>query len=132
MQNAANASPGLKRDPSHRIAIEPFDGTVTVTLDGATIASSKGALVLREASYPAVYYLPFEDVRFDRLSPSGTSTYCPFKGDASYWDAGPAGGKAVRDVMWAYQQPYDEVMDIKGYGAFYPNKVAIEAIPSRA
>lgn len=51
---------------------------------------------------------------------------CPFKGNASYWNAS-AVGEAADDVMWAYESPFDEMLDIKDHGAFYPNKVRIEA-----
>jgi len=53
---------------------------------------------------------------------------CPFKGNASYWNAS-AVGEAADDVMWAYQMPFDEMLGIKDHGAFYPNKVRIEAAP---
>ncbi len=68
--------------------------------------------------------MPFADIRFDALTPSDTSTHCPYKGDASYWSAG-AGGETCRDVMWAYQDPYDEMLAIKDNGAFYPDRVDI-------
>ncbi len=84
MNIAANPSPGLQRNPSHRITVEPFDGIVTVAFSGAILASSGEALVLREASYPPVLYIPFKDIYFEFLKPSATSPHCPFKGDASY------------------------------------------------
>jgi len=123
----ANPSPGLKRDPSHRITTEPFDGVVTVRFSSAILAASKHARLLKEAGHPDVLYIPFEDVYFDFLRRSGTSTHCPFKGDASYWDV-TAVGETRTDVMWAYEHPYDEVLAIRDHGAFYPHKVQIEAV----
>lgn len=108
--------------------MKPFGGAVTVVFSDAILASTDKALVLREADYPPVFYVPFEDVHFEFLKRSGTSTHCPYKGDASYWNATVAGG-AVNDVMWAYERPYDEMMQIKDHGAFYPDKVRIEANP---
>jgi len=128
MLDKANPSPGFRDRPEHTVAVTQFDGTVTVSLGETTIASSDGALELREANYPPVFYIPFKDVHFDRLEPSDRKTYCPFKGDASYWNASAA-GQSVKDVMWAYQAPYDELTGIKDYAAFYPSKVTIEATP---
>lgn len=128
MDTVANPSPGFRDRPEHKIAVEPFDGVVVVTFGDAIIASSEKALVLREASYPPVFYVPFDDVYFEFLQPTDTKTHCPFKGDASYWSVS-ASGDAVKDVMWAYRQPYDEMTGIRDHAAFYPDKVRIEATP---
>ena len=102
---------------------------VTVSFAEAIVASSNEALVLREEDYPPVFYIPFKDVYFDFLKPTDTSTHCPYKGNASYWSAS-ASGEAEKDVMWAYEHPYDEMIRIKDHGAFYPNKVTIDANPA--
>jgi uncharacterized protein (DUF427 family) len=131
MNFAANPSPGSRRNSSHRITVEPFDGAVTIIFSDAILASTDKALVLREANYPPVFYIPFNDIYFEFLRRSGTSTHCPYKGDASYWSA-TAVGEAVNDVMWAYEHPYDEMLQIKDHGAFYPDKVRFEANPKSA
>jgi len=128
MNIAANPSPGFQRNQSYRISVEPFDGTVTVAFSDAILASTDKALVLREADRPPVFYIPFEDIYFEFLKRSETTTHCPYKGNASYWNA-TAAGEAVNDVMWAYERPYDEMVLIKNHGAFYPDKVRIEANP---
>jgi len=128
MNIAANPSPGLQRNPSHRITVEPFDGAVTVVFSDAILASTDKALVLREADYPPVFYIPVKDIYFEFMKRSDTSTHCPYKGNASYWNAS-AVGEAVNDVMWAYERPYDEMAAIKDHGAFYADKVRIEANP---
>ena len=125
MDTAKNPSPGFKRNPSHRITLEPFDGTVNVYFAEAILASSDKALILREGDYPPVVYIPFKDVYFDFLKRTDTHSHCPFKGDASYWEA-VAAGEAEKDVMWAYEGPYDEMLRIRDHGAFYPDKVRIE------
>lgn len=129
MNVATNPSPGFQRTPSYNIVVEPFDGIVTVTFSDAIVASTRKALVLREADYPPVFYVPFDDVYFEFLRRSDTATHCPYKGNASYWSAS-ASGEAVNDVMWAYERPYDEVAAIRDHGAFYPDKVRIEAKPN--
>jgi uncharacterized protein (DUF427 family) len=123
-----NPSPGFQRDPNRRITVTPLAGIVTVTLADTIIASSENVLTLREADYPPVLYIPFEDIYFEFLSPSATRTNCPYKGDAKYWNAS-AGGEGREDAMWAYQNPYDEMVRIKDHGAFYPDKVKIDVAP---
>lgn len=125
----ANPSPGFRDHPEHKITVEPYAGTVEVRFGDTVIASTQDALKLQEASYPAVLYLPFKDIRFNLLEPTATKTHCPFKGDASYWGAN-AGGRQEADIMWAYQAPYDEMTGIKDYGAFYPNKTTITSTPA--
>jgi uncharacterized protein (DUF427 family) len=127
----ANPAPGFRRDPSYRIAVEPFDGIVTVRLGDAVLASSAEALTLREADRAPVFYIPFGDIYFEFLKRSATATHCPFKGEASYWSAALADG-VTQDVMWAYEQPYDEMLEIGDHGAFYPGKVRIETTPPAA
>lgn len=129
MDTAANPSPGFQRNPGRRITVEPFEGIVNVSFAEAILASSDEALVLREEDYPPVFYIPFKDVYFAFLGRTDTSTHCPYKGDASYWNV-TAAGESEKGVMWAYENPYDEMIRIKDHGAFYPNKVRIEANPS--
>ncbi|WP_274629755.1 DUF427 domain-containing protein [Arvimicrobium flavum] len=129
MNFAVNPSPGFRDHPEHRISVEPFDGVVVVSFGDAIIASSDRALLLQESRHQPVYYVPFEDVYFEFLHRTETRTHCPFKGDASYWGVS-ASGEAMEDVMWAYQAPYDEMMAIKDFAAFYPDKVRIEATPT--
>ncbi len=119
-----NPSPGFRMHPEHTITIEPYRSKVTVRTDGAVVASSEHALELKEVNHPPVLYVPFADIDFSVLEPTATSTHCPYKGDASYWRRKGDGGE---DVMWAYQQPYDEMSAIRDYGAFYANRVQVEA-----
>ena len=107
------------------ISTTPAAGRVRVTLKGDVIADTRDALALKEGSYPVVYYIPRKDVKMDRLVKTSHSTHCPYKGDASYFSIkdGP------ENAVWSYEQPFDEMMAIKSYLAFYPNKVdAIETV----
>ena len=112
--------------PDHPITVTPADTTVTVRLRGRTIAQTERALVLQEASYPPVYYLPLEAVDADVLEPSTHQTYCPFKGDASYYSLRD-GDTVSTDAVWTYVTPYDAVSEIAGHVAFYPDRVEITA-----
>ena len=125
METATNHSPGFQCNPGYSIKVEPFEGVVNVMFSEAIIASSDRALVLREGDYPPVLYIPFQDIYFDHLRPTDTRTHCPYKGDASYWGVSAA-GEWEKDVMWAYETPYDEMQQIRNHGAFYPNKVRID------
>jgi uncharacterized protein (DUF427 family) len=112
--------------PSHPITVTPADETVTVRFGDRVIAKTDQALVLRESSYPPVYYLPLEAVDADVLEPSSHQTYCPFKGDASYYSL-VAGDTVAQNAVWAYVAPYDAVSEIAGHVAFYPDRVEITA-----
>jgi len=115
--------------PDHPITITPTPGRVVVTVAGKTVADTRNALTLKEASYPPVQYIPRADVDMLLLARSDTKTYCPYKGDCSYFSI-PAGGERAKDAVWTYEEAYPSVAAIKGHLAFYPSKVdaiAIEA-----
>ena len=122
METAPNPAPGFRSHPEHTISVEPLAKHVTVKANGAVLASSDQAMLLKEHVYPPVIYIPFADIDFGKLAATDTSTHCPFKGDASYWSV----RDGATDAMWAYQNPYDEMSEIKDHGAFYPNRVTIE------
>lgn len=112
--------------PDHPITITPTSGRVVVTVAGKVIANSGNALTLKEASYPAVQYIPRADVDMALLARSDHKTYCPYKGDASYYGI-PAGGERSRNAVWTYEDAYPAVAAIKDHLAFYPDRVdAIE------
>ena len=114
--------------PDHPITIAPAPGRVVVRLGGKVIADTKRALILREASYPGVKYIPRQDVDMSLLERTDHATYCPYKGDASYFSL-PVGGERSRNAVWSYEQPYAAVAEIRDHLAFYPDRVdAIEEI----
>ncbi len=108
--------------PDHPITITPHAGRIIVRLGGQVIADTKRALILKEASYPAVKYIPREDADMALLSPSSHKTYCPYKGDCSYLSI-PSGGVRATNAIWSYEKPYPAVAAIKDYLAFYPDRV---------
>jgi len=119
----AMTKPVLQPGPDHPITIAPLGRRVTVVVAGQTIAESDRALVLREAAYPAVFYIPRQDARMELLERSEHSSYCPYKGDASYFSI-PIGGLRSIDAVWTYEAPYQAVSEIKDHLAFYPDRVA--------
>jgi uncharacterized protein (DUF427 family) len=112
--------------PDHPISIEPNPSRVVVTVGGKVIADTCDALTLREASYPPVQYIPRRDVDMAALTRSDHTTYCPYKGDASYYSI-PAGGDRSVNAVWTYEAPFEAMAQIKDHVAFYPDRVdAIE------
>ncbi len=108
--------------PEHPISIVSNRSRVVVTVGGRLIADTRDALTLREASYPAVQYIPRRDVDMAALTPSEHTTYCPYKGDASYYSI-PAGGDRSVNAVWSYETPFEQMAQIKDYVAFYPDRV---------
>jgi uncharacterized protein (DUF427 family) len=111
-------SPG----PDHPISIDVNPSRVVVKVGGKVIADTSDALTLREASYPAVQYIPRRDVDMAALTRSEHTTYCPYKGDASYYSI-PAGGDRSLNAVWTYEAPFEAMAQIKDYVAFYPDRV---------
>jgi uncharacterized protein (DUF427 family) len=118
-------SPG----PDHPIAIERNPARVVVSLAGRVIADTREALTLREASYPAVLYLPRKDVDLALLERTDHHTYCPYKGDCSYYSI-PLGGNRSANAVWTYETPHAAVARIKDHLAFHPDRVdSVEEYP---
>jgi uncharacterized protein (DUF427 family) len=108
--------------PDHPIMIEANSSRVRVTVVGKVIADTRDALTLREASYPPVQYIPRRDVDMAALTRSEHTTYCPYKGDASYYSI-PAGGDRSLNAVWTYEIPFEAMAQIKDHVAFYPDRV---------
>ena len=110
--------------PDHPITVTPFEGKVVVRAGGKVIVETTHALTLKEASYPPVFYVPRTDADMNALERSTHETYCPYKGDASYFSL-PTGSAGTNGV-WTYETPYAAVAEIKDHLAFYADKVEID------
>jgi uncharacterized protein (DUF427 family) len=108
--------------PDHPITIEPSARHIIVKVAGRVVADTKEALTLREATYPPVHYIPRRDVVLALLQQTDHTSYCPYKGDCTYFSI-PAGGTRSVNAVWSYEAPYDSVAEIKEYVAFYPDRV---------
>jgi uncharacterized protein (DUF427 family) len=108
--------------PDHPISIQRNPAHVVVSAAGRVVADTGNALTLLEADYPAVQYIPREDVDFSQLERTDHATYCPYKGDCSYYSV-PAGGRKSINAAWSYENPFPAVAQIRGHVAFYPDKV---------
>ncbi|MEV6826254.1 DUF427 domain-containing protein [Amycolatopsis sp. NPDC051102] len=112
----------LQPGPDHPITVEPTKARVVVKAGGRVVADSRNALTLQESTYPAVQYIPLADVDASVLERTDHGTYCPYKGEASYYSL-KAGDVQGENAVWTYEQPYDAVAPIKDHVAFYPNVV---------
>jgi uncharacterized protein (DUF427 family) len=114
--------------PDHPITITPNPRRVLVRAAGRVVADTRAALTLREADYPAVQYIPREDIDMALLARTDHATWCPYKGDCAYYSIPSAGPSAV-NAAWTYEAPHAAVAPIGSHLAFYPGRVdAIEEV----
>ena len=111
-------------DATHPITIKPTGAHVTVRLGGTVIAETDHALSLAESTYPVAQYIPLDDVNQSLLERTTTQTYCPYKGDASYYSVKTPDGSET-DLIWTYEHPYPSVAEIAGHVAFYADRAEI-------
>ena len=117
-----NPAPGFLKHPGHRVVITSANVKVTVEIQGTQIAASSNALLVDESRHDPVYYIPRGDVQMDHLTATDHSSYCPFKGHARYWTI-KVGDRTEENAVWAYDEPYDEALPLKGHVAFYPDRI---------
>ncbi|MDJ0944937.1 MAG: DUF427 domain-containing protein [Kiloniellales bacterium] len=127
MSNVIEAAEAFERHEAkahtgYRLVIEPSDRRIRAIAGGVTLADSRRALVMHETRLPPVYYFPRADVRMDLLTPTEHRTYCPFKGNASYWSL-ELDGETVENLAWSYEAPFDEAELVGNYIAFYRDRI---------
>ena len=120
MTAAIAEAPAIHR--GYRFDIEPVSERIRVEVGGVTVADSDRAVVMRETRLAPVYYFPQDDVRMDLLRRTDLRTYCPFKGNASYWSL-EAGERVIENAVWGYEEPFEEAASVKGYVALYWEKM---------
>ncbi len=118
---AATASP---TNDHYRFTFEPENKRLSATYQGITLAESSRAMQLRETRIAPIYYFPREHVRMDLFERSDFVSYCPFKGNAAHYSL-RVGDIAANNLLWSYEEPFDESEHIRDYVAFYPDQVEI-------
>jgi uncharacterized protein (DUF427 family) len=130
-KSVSNREPRLP-GPDHPIAIERNHRHIVVTVAGHIIADTKSALTLMEAKYPPILYIPRRDVDMSLLQITDHTSYCPYKGDCTYYGI-PSGGEKSANAAWSYEKPYASVSSIDHHLAFYPDRVdSIQEMESRS
>ena len=118
-----NPALGFLKHSDRSMNYSHSDKTIKVLFNEAILAATKGCIILIEENYSPVIYIPADDIRFEFMEKTQCSTYCPFKGTASYWNI-KSDQNFKGNAAWSYLDPFDEALIIRGYLAFYPNNVS--------
>lgn len=118
-------APGFRRNPSYRVDIEAFSSKLALSVDETPVAVTNGALLMQESNHKPVLYIPKHDIKARLLTPIDRTSYCPFKGNASYYSLSVA-GQVFDGAFWSYGSPYQEVAEIAGYLGFYANLLDVK------
>ena len=108
--------------PDYRVDLDPTEARVCVRWEGRVIADSRKTLTVRETKHQPVVYFPRADVDFSLLERTDHSSFCPFKGEASYWSL-RQGDAVDANAVWSYEDPFDEVALLTDFIAFYEDRV---------
>lgn len=111
-----------QRNAGYEVRVEDCTRRVRVIFDGVPVADSAQVKVLTEGRLAPVYYFPRSDVRMDLLHATSHRTYCPFRGNASYWTV-TVKKRSADNAAWSYEDPYEESKEIKRYIAFYRERM---------
>jgi uncharacterized protein (DUF427 family) len=112
------------QDPFKRISVRPSSRLVRIEVDGQVLAESQRARLLFETGLPTRYYMPWQDLRNERLIPSDRHTYCAYKGRATYWSV-DLDGRVLKNLVWTYKQPLHDALPVRDLLAFYNERVDI-------
>ncbi len=110
--------------PEFSVSAEIPGRNVQIEFNGVVVANSERAVLFKESRLPPVYYFPREDVRMDLMQRARYRTHCPFKGNASYWTL-KVGDREAENSVWSYENPIEEAASIKGYLAFWLEKLGV-------
>jgi len=102
--------------------LEPSSEQIQVVFNGETVADTRRAFRVLETSHPPVYYLPPEDIKMEYFSRTPRSSFCEFKGNATYWTI-RVGEREALNVAWSYESPTPDFAAIRGYLAVYPSRM---------
>lgn len=104
-------------NPYHRVDCRPGRRGLRVSVGGTTLVDTADSTVLFETALAPRLYVAPAHVRMDLLRKSPTTSYCNYKGHATYWSA-VIGDTVVDDIAWSYETPLPESVPIAGYLSF--------------
>lgn len=110
---------GHPKDPFHRVDPRRSSRTVTISVNGAVVASTHRPLAVDETGLPTQWYIPVADLDDGLLTPTETSTVCPYKGRARYRSVRASGGPIV-DGAWGYEHSQEGMERLAGHVCFVP------------
>lgn len=113
-------------NPYHRVDYRPTERRLRVEVAGTTLVDTTDTVICFETSVTTKLYVDPAHVRTDLLRRTSTTSYCNYKGEATYWSA-VVGDVVVDDVAWSYEDPLPESAPIKGFLSFDPGKVDLLA-----
>jgi len=119
---AIEKAPGFAKNPKKILEFEPSPRRIRIKFNGRVIVDSTNVMLMREGGHVPVLYFPMNDVQMDLFGPTNYSTYCGYKGEASYWTVS-VGDRTEENVMWSYLNPHYETRSIKDYVALYWDRV---------
>jgi uncharacterized protein (DUF427 family) len=113
-------------NPYHRVDCRPTNRRLRVAVAGTTLVDTSDTTVVFETALAPVLYVDPAHVSTELLRRSPTSSYCNYKGYATYWSA-VVGDTVVEDIAWSYDDPLPETLPIKGYLSFDAAKADVAA-----
>jgi uncharacterized protein (DUF427 family) len=108
--------------PPHRLLLTPFPRRVRGELGGETVIDTTGAFLLHETGLNPRLYVPLDDVRADAIERTDHTTFCPFKGEASYRTV-RAGGRVAENALWVYEEPIEASAWLRGLAGCYLDRL---------
>jgi len=102
--------------------LEDVSQHVRVVFNGEVLADTNRAKRVLETSHPPVYYIPPEDIKRQYLKSQSHTSFCEFKGMASYFTV-EVNGQEAQNAAWCYPEPTSAFTSLKNYVAFYPSKM---------
>ena len=113
-------------NPYHRVDCRPTNRGLRVSVGGTTLVDTTDTMIVFETALAPVLYVAPSQVRTDLLRRTETSTYCNYKGYATYWSA-VIGDSVAEDIAWSYEDPLPETLPIKGYFSFDASRADVVA-----
>ena len=119
------SAPGFEKHPNYEVQIDPRSERIRILAGDSVLLDTSKPLLVTETKHHPVWYLPLADADQSLLQSTDHSTYCPFKGNASYYSIVTADQK-LENAVWSYQDPYMECLPLKEYLSFYTDRVSLE------